>query len=372
MKPVISSRINAFDLLRGWCLVVICSDHLMRFPSIFDILTGRGLLWVTAAEGFFFISGALTGIVRGRKMHTHGLRTATKLLWQRAWKLYLASITLTLGFTALAVWLQSRGIDSVKGGVETFGSVWMLLWQTLTLQYSYGWTDFLNYYVVFLLISPAALWLCRRGKWWVVLGSAIVLWLSKGIFHHAVLESFMTWQSYFFIGLVFGYQYKTIHAWWRSLTDRGRRNILTTAYTATGLTIFASFAFTFGTPIFEHHSQLLFDFFRNVKDNAVFTYLFQNNRSGLLRLPLFLLWFGSLFMLVRRYESKIMRWLGWLLMPLGQNSLYVYILGGIIIFGVHLSNIPQLFLINSALTVAVIMLCWYAVQKRFLFAVIPR
>ena len=129
MKPKSALRIHAFDVLRGWCLVVISSDHLGRFPSVFDPFTGRGLLWVSAAEGFFFISGALVGIVRGRSMKRSGLQAAAGELWRRARKLYIASVILTLTFTGLGYWLGLEGFDGLKGGLAQYGSPWELLWR---------------------------------------------------------------------------------------------------------------------------------------------------------------------------------------------------------------------------------------------------
>jgi hypothetical protein len=372
MKPQATSRIHAFDVLRGWCLVVISSDHLMRFPSIFDPLTGRGLLWVTAAEGFFFISGALVGMVRGRKMHAEGLQAATKTLWKRAGQLYLASVLLTLAFTGLAYWLQGEGFDGLKGGVGHFGSIWELLFKTMSLQYSYGWTDFLNYYVVFMLLAPAVLWLCRRGLWWMVLLASLGLWIQKSFIGGDIVVAYLTWQSYFFVGLIFGYHYQDLLALGRRMSTRLLANARVVVYSLTAITLLASFAFTFGTPIFEGRNSMLYEFFRAVKDNWVFTLLLQNNRTGLLRLLLFFLWFGTLFALVRRYETTVLQWVGWLLLPLGKNSLYVYIVQGLVVFAVSALDIPQQFFINTLINVVAIGIYWVAVRRRILFSIIPR
>ena len=372
MKSNSSSRIHAFDLLRGWCLVVISSDHLERFPSVFDPFTGRGLLWVSAAEGFFFISGALVGIVRGRSMAKNGLKAATKELWSRAAKLYAASVILTLGFTLVSYFLSSIGLHMVKGGLEYFGSGYELIWRVLTLQYSYGWTDFLNYYVVYLLLSPLVLWLCQRKLWWTVLLLSLGLWVLKLDIRNDFVEAYLTWQVYFFSGLVFGYYYSSIHAWYRSLRAAVRRNGRASMFGLTLVTVLASFAFTFGTPIFENRNAELHGFFDFVKDNSLFNVLLQNNRTGLLRLPLFLLWFGTIFAILRKYETAALRRLGWLLLPLGKNSLYVYIVQGIVVFLITLLNIPGGFMVNTLLNVFAVVIYWVAVRQRILFSVIPR
>jgi len=157
-----ATRLNTLDLLRGWFLVVIASDHLIRIPSMFDLITGRGLLWVSAAEGFFFISGMLVGITRGRQMQLDGLKAASRRLWARAGKLYVASVILTFAYLFLGYWLQSRGVTAIKGGLTHFGSVGELFYNVFNLNYTYGWADFLSFYAVFLGLAPLALWLLRR------------------------------------------------------------------------------------------------------------------------------------------------------------------------------------------------------------------
>jgi hypothetical protein len=58
-----SKRILSLDLLRGFFLIVIMIDHVELYPNGWDFLTGKGRLWVSAAEGFFFMSGLLIGMI---------------------------------------------------------------------------------------------------------------------------------------------------------------------------------------------------------------------------------------------------------------------------------------------------------------------
>src|SRR5206468_9667251 len=95
-------RLMILDQLRGLCLAIIVIDHVNLFPSLLEFITGRGQLWVSAAEGFFFISGLMVGLVRGRLAQRAGLGAATRKLWGRSWQLYVAGLILTLGYTALA------------------------------------------------------------------------------------------------------------------------------------------------------------------------------------------------------------------------------------------------------------------------------
>ena len=380
-------RIDALDLMRGWFLVVIAADHLLRFPSIFDPFTGRGLLWVTAAEGFFFISGMLVGIARGRDVHTKGIQAATKKVWSRAAKLYVASVVLSLLYTFVAYYLQSRGVTAIKGGLIHFGSAWDLLINTLTLGYNYGWADFLGYYAVFLALSPLALLLLRHRLWWVIVWISLTLWLVKDLVNLPFPSFYGIWQVYFFLGMVFGHHFGAIRTYFELLPQRAARLIRGGIVVLSAITVVASLILTFGTPFFLDHGRSLtgllaalhlpppaafYDFFFNVKENRVFNELLQNNRTGILRLPLFLLWFAALFIVVRRYEDRITRYAGWLLLPLGKNSLYVYIIQSVLAFSVPLLFLPFNFAVNSLINVAAILICWVAVKRRFLFRIIPR
>ena len=106
---------------------------------------------------------------------------------------------------------------------------------------------------------------------------------------------------------------------------------------------------------------------------------FDKDRLPIPRLAFGVICFWGLFALVRRYEKIIAKYLGWLLMPLGTNSLYVYTIEAFIVYFAHLFILPpQPFIaaapwfINLALSIAAIMLVWTAVRRKFLFSAIPR
>ena len=82
-KPKIN-RIVSLDLMRGWFLVIIILDHLSYFLNGLVFISGDSRLYVTAAEGFFIISGLVLGIVRGAKLTERSFRYAAKLIWRRS------------------------------------------------------------------------------------------------------------------------------------------------------------------------------------------------------------------------------------------------------------------------------------------------
>ena len=54
-------RIPAFDHLRGYFLALIIVTHLYLMPNLVEVVTGRGALPASAAEGFCAISGIIMG-----------------------------------------------------------------------------------------------------------------------------------------------------------------------------------------------------------------------------------------------------------------------------------------------------------------------
>ena len=50
------SRIITLDILRGYFILAIASVHLAYYPSLLGLFEGRGQLWVSEAEGFFFFA----------------------------------------------------------------------------------------------------------------------------------------------------------------------------------------------------------------------------------------------------------------------------------------------------------------------------
>ena len=132
-------RLLALDLLRGYFMFVIIVNHIGRFPSFYDLFTARGELWVSAAEGFFLISGILIGYVYGPKF-LNNMKAVSKKLWLRAGKLYLWSVFFTLFFTFIGL-ITGLPPGTKPGLLET--NFLNLIYQTLTFRYIYGWADFL-------------------------------------------------------------------------------------------------------------------------------------------------------------------------------------------------------------------------------------
>jgi hypothetical protein len=366
-------RIVTFDILRGFFLIAIIINHLALFPNLLDWWGMRGYLLVTTAEGFFLLSGIVLGVVRGAKLVDRPLRDVTKLVLQRAWTLYLTHIILVIGFTLIA-WYVYNGNPYIKFGVMEGQSVLELIWKTVSLQYIYGWADYLRFYAIFIALSPIAFWLLRKGKWYVVLLASYLVWFLFPIDYKTLdwelveLLQPVPWQSLFFTGLVIGFHWPSISAWCeqhkRNLSVYAVPAVIVAAIVTLIWNVYAVFAQEFINTSWAH--QMSYDAW-SLRMNE-----FHKEQLPLQRFLLFMLWFWASFLIVKRFERPITRYTGWLLLPFGTNSLYVYTLHAIIIFFVHIYVQVGNKLMNFVVTVSVIALIYVAVRTKFLMNIIPR
>jgi len=368
-----SSRIATFDLLRGYFLIVILCNHLDLYPNLFAPLTGEGILYVSAAEGFFLISGIVLGIVRGRKLIHRPFSEPARKLLTRSMQLYITSVVLTLAFTLIAWVLSGIGTEGVKyGAYAPRGDILGLIWNTITYQYTYGWADFLRHYAMFIFLSPIALWLLRKGQWVAVLLASATVWF---LFPLSTATSYMSqpisWQFIFFSGFVIGFYWDHITNWWRTrFTSRMRTIVGTSLFITFFLTAAASALLVFGHYLGNSLGDALTTIHHEIE------WMFEKDRLPIPRIMLGTIWFWGLFWFVRYLEPWFIKRLGWILRPFGENSLYVYTVQAFVIFFVHIIleqfHISRGFWIDTLITAAAVAIVYYAVRKKFLMNIIPR
>jgi hypothetical protein len=329
-------RIAAFDILRGFFLLVILIDHIELYPSGYDLFTGRGRLMVSAAEGFFFMSGLLLGIVYKRRI-SRGMRFIFKKMWLRGLELYVMSIVLTLLFTAAAFYL-SHGF--IKDGLYQSHRWPEIITQTLQMRYSFGWADFLTRFAKLMIFAPVGFYLLTKRKWWLLIGISAIVWGFRG-------QSFTAaWQAIFFGGMMLGYYWQQLVDWWRGLTFKARSIAKKTlAWTAAG-TFAISWSGVFILSLLNQRLSTLPHWLQtftgkwNSFHNYVWVYT-QKWTLGPLRIALFLIWFWALFLLVNRYSGTLARYTRGYIELVGRNSLFVYVAHAFIVFIFKLYVIPS-------------------------------
>lgn len=353
-KAPAKERFYFLDLLRGFFIVTIICDHLSRWPSIFGLMSGKALLWVTAAEGFVIISGLLVGYIRGFKGKSLPMKQLTFVLWKRAATLYLWAVLGTIIFT-VALWYLPL-VGGAPGLPIDKGDVGRLILESVTLNYTFLWVYFLKLYAIFLAAAPLAVWLLRQGKAWLVVLMSFALlvlgWLTK--------DEVLQWQFVFFMPAVAGYFIPSIQSWWRKRSPASRRSIASATIGLTVVTIILSY-------IGVYHPALV-----PLLDHATVT-VFAKDSISLARVAMAFLWFGAYLLIFKHFEKQIQRWFGWLLMPVGTHSLTAYILHGFAIICISfIFAVTDNILFNSLFDILAILITWSLLKIPNINKVVPR
>jgi hypothetical protein len=348
-KPV-KKRIDAFDYLRGFFIVVIIIDHLWRWPNIFQFVSGRGELWVSAAEGFVIISGLLVGYIRGYKNRHHPLKEVSGKLIRRGLLLYLWMIITTISLVFMTWMLHFKG--SIAYVPETNGDWVGLITHVLRLDYVHTLTHFLYLYAIFLVISPIAIWLFRQNKAWIVGIASLIVWYIGFVTQIEWLQ----WQILFFVPAIAGFYLDGITTRIQQLNHK----------TKLGL----QYGFIGVTAIMLVMSAIII---LPVEPGLFENTLFSRDPLTFERIILSFIWFTGLISVFQMSMPFLKRYFGWLLSVFGGRSLTAYIVH---IFPLMLCQLvignTSNFLVNSLLAVVCVLLTWSLLKIPHINKVIPR
>jgi len=331
-----SRRIMAFDLMRGLFLLIIMIDHIELYPSGWDIFTGKGRLWVSAAEGFFFMSGLLIGMMYKRRLAL-GMKFIFKKMWTRAAELYIVGVGLTFLFLAWAIFTGHAGIKDMPQPFD-WGHYSV---QALLMRYTFGWADFLVRFAILMLIAPFVFFLVAKRLWWLALAGIFTAWALRG-------QGFtLAWQLIFNLGIIIGFYWQEIEVKFRALKPKSRKIAKRSFAAAAAVTFLISYSSVFVLSLLFHlwGDNLLPHWWQHIAyDWGNWNYdiwLYADKWTmGPVRLALFFIWFPVLYWVIRRYEALINKRSFGLLELLGQNSLFVYTAHAFIVFSFKLYLIP--------------------------------
>ncbi len=343
-------RIDVFDYLRGFFIVIIVIDHLWRWPNVFQFVSGRGELWVSAAEGFVIISGLLVGYIRGYKNRHKPLKEVSATLIKRGLLLYLWMFITTFALVGMSWILHFKG--SIAYVPEPNGDWLSLLTNVLRLDYVHSLTHFLYLYAIFLVLSPIVVWLLRLGKAWIVGIASLATWYLGFISHIEWLQ----WQILFFIPAIAGFYLETITVRVHQLNRRTRLSLQYGFISVTAMTLIISAIIILPTTpgLFEYT-------------------LFSRNPLTFERIILSFVWFIALISVFQMLMPQLKRYLGWLLGVFGGRSLTAYIVHifPLMLCQLVISNTNNLW-INSLLVAVCVMLTWAILKIPHINKVIPR
>jgi len=365
-----SRRIIELDLLRGFFIAVIILDHLQFWPSYLQYFTGQGRLWVSAAEGFFIISGLLIGYLRLYKGARTKLSVLSKHLVARAGVLYLWCVGVTFAVAGLSVALSPDGALLPRPpDASQVTSLPMYVWNVFTMQYASDWIYFLRLYAYMLLTTPVFLWLVRKGYWSVALLLSVVIY--AGSYLTEVNEAALQWQLLFFGAALIGWKLEAILSWLRARPVI-RTELLVFSITSTIATMAISYFLVHGWAYVESpDTTLTRDAYVSIRSNV--DPYFSNKPMAPTRVALSFLWFAGLLGLFHVFRTEISKYLGWLLMAYGTRSLSFYILHALLLpFIVTTIVVSDSKLLNTLIGAAVLLLIWALMRIPALQKALPR
>jgi hypothetical protein len=203
------------DTLRGMMLVVMAIDHV----SLFSLPVYEGLGFISAAQGFIFLSGIVVGLVYGKYAELGSREELRKKARSRAKIIYLSHLLIylfilfssVLSSSPPIIWKQLVPLisdDPLKA---------LILGAALLDQPRF--LDILPMYVLFVLISPTVLLYFKSHKEKYVLLGSLFIWgaaqLGVRKFIYTSLGKYITidlgyfdifaWQIVYICGLYVGY-----------------------------------------------------------------------------------------------------------------------------------------------------------------------
>lgn len=190
-------RNPAIDVLRGALLLLMTMTHL---PTVWSSAVGEPLGFISAAEGFVFLSACMAGKIFIEHWERDGVGAASRWIFSRALRLYIVHLLMLILAFTLVAWIATRFNRPAARNLLDFylQSPQKAIVGGATLMYRPPLLDILPMYVMFFLGTPVVMRAALRWSWGRVLGVSMVVWVAAqfglrgGI--HALLESMTGWD----------------------------------------------------------------------------------------------------------------------------------------------------------------------------------
>jgi hypothetical protein len=303
------NRDDRLDWLRGYAILAIMVNHIVTRGTLLNTLSGNMTFYTSAAEAFFAISGVVLGMISARR----SLRDAARRLIRRAAELYGAAVLVGLLFSALGWFTDLRLWNDGQEYVGVFGvqTVLNLVTRHLTGLTMLHGASILFSYCLFMLLGLGALFCFHEKKPWLPLllsGVAyVIVWRNHWAeWPFATVFPFLRSQPIFIVGLWLGYYRQDIAGW---LTARlGGRGISVVQM----LVLLAA----------------LFFLIVKVSNYALLPQLpgwLGDRELRPAQMALVALYLFAFYLLVGALWRPLRAGLGWLLLPIGRQSLWAFV-----------------------------------------------
>jgi len=170
-------RLKELDALRGFMLVWITFTHL---PTALSTYVNQPFGFVSAVEGFIFLSALFTGSIYFRMAEQNSYGAMRRKLSMRTLQLYLYHVLLLSFVFLVAVPIAASGTRPGLHNLLDFyfdAGARRAVVDAVLLIYRPPLLDILPMYILFLALTPVALSASRRFGWKPILAGGFTLWL---------------------------------------------------------------------------------------------------------------------------------------------------------------------------------------------------
>ena len=378
------------DFLRGLAVLFVVVDQI-DIASLFHLISHERIGVVSGAELFVVLSGIVLGMVHRRRAIDEGWRSVATRMWSRALLLYVTCIAVILAAYAISFLpfvdgdVLTTWTDAGSGTTDPMYLTTPLLrdypvppqavLDILFLNVGPYQFNVIGLYVVLLCLAPLAFQLLLRGRWWIVAGLSWGVYAANMALHVRLFPSqfegpfpLLTWQVLFFSGMVAGFYWKPITGWFDRPT--GRMTMIVAVVLALAFIFYA-----WNNPgLAQDPFGLRLSIIPQETFETIYESWFQRDSLGILRVANVAVLVTVAYALLSRCWVPLNRALGWLLVPLGSATLYVFILH--LLFVLIAGSLPALqgasVWTNTAAHTVIILSLWLMVKNRVFYRWIPR
>lgn len=166
------------DIARGVMIAWMTYSHI---PSATRTWLNYPFGFVSAAEGFVFLSALLVGLIYTRMIEKEGVRPAQEKLLRRVGKLYLYHLALILVlFFGIAPFVDPETRGALAGVAYRYGEVgaWQATLEAALLLHQPPLLDILPIYIFFMLATVPILRVVHAGRFGAILCISGAVWLG--------------------------------------------------------------------------------------------------------------------------------------------------------------------------------------------------
>jgi hypothetical protein len=343
------------DFLRGLFVFIMIVDHIGGNSPLFYFTFGNKF-FTSAAEGFYLISGIVTGFVYYKILQKEGLGAGIIKSARRLLSIYLVTVSLAvivLFFVEHFHFQSSVGIN--------LGHPVPIILDLLTFKKVYMFADVLFLYCLVFALLPYALILLYKHKTGWLCATSLGIYLIFLAFPESNFLPMATFmkasgiQLFFFGGVVLGYHKKL-----QNITPNKTLKWLFLSGSLFGLLI-----------IFWNLDQAQSKFSHLISSQAVsqINGFFDKATVAPGRILVSIIVFGFLYLLLTRFWKIANRIVGWLMVPLGQHALIAYVihivtLMIILVISSSLNYSGNAFWLNGFIQLSGVLLIWLLVKKQ--------